>query len=412
MTKTKKITIILIVAIVVLAIIAFVFLSLHKKDKIIPTKEELKPTEYKAVKLEDGSEIINYGTCTSKNADEICYLVVKEAMMTLRNSKVIKEDGEATNIEESINNGLNSAILATYGTIAKIENTKVSTSANGSAAFFVNGTKAEGEINNSTIETLNTFSPAVVATNNAYIKVDHLNASTKVKSSPVVKTLKEKSIIELKNSNLESNGSLSPLVESSGEVKIIDSTGAANASRMADIKNNGKVIIENSSMLVSGGEDDYGSSAVLITSTNKDNNAIFQSINSSLNINQNLPYYKIAPFFIVDNAIAEIDIENTALNFGSNKLLKATNSDIIINLKNQTIYGEIENIDSTIQMNLYENSSYTGAIKDNVSIYLSKDSELNLTGDTNLKELKNDDSTNNNITLNGYHLYVNGELIK
>ena len=414
MNKSKKIILSLILIIIVLLIIGFIFLYFHKKDKIIPTEEELKPTEYKSVKLEDASEIVNYGSCTSTNPDEVCYLIINQSMLTLKNGKVNKDDGDTTNVEESINNGLNSAVLGTYGTYAKIEESTINTNADGASGVFINGTKAEGELINTVINTLRTNSPGIVAANNGFIKADHLTVTTKVKTSPAVRVTKSNGTIEIEKSMLETNGSASPIIDTEGKVTISETTGTANGSRIASIKNNGNVTIKSSTMLISGATDtEHSESAVLLTSDKKDTKNVFQSINSSLNLNQNLPYYNIAYIFVIDNSTTEIDLENSTFNFGSNKLLKGTKSDITINLNNQIIYGSIELEDSKLKMNLIENSSYTGAINDNsTSIYLSKDSELNLTGDMYIKELNNDDPSNNNINLNGYHLYVNNELVK
>lgn len=414
MNKTKKLIITLILIVVIALIVGFIFLYFHKKDKIIPTEEELKPTEYKSVKLENASEIVNYGSCTSTNPDEVCYLVINESMLTLKNGKVTKEDGDTTNVDDSINNGLNSAILGTYGTYTKIEETSINTNADGASGVFINGTKAEGELLNTVINTLKTNSPGVVVANNGFLKADHLTITTKVKTSPAVRVTKSNGTIEIEKSMLETNGNSSPIVDAEGKVTITETTGTANGSRIANIKNNGNVTINNSSMLISGATDsEHSESAVLFTSDKKDSKNIFQSINSSLNINQNLPYYNIAYIFVADNSTTEIDLENTLFNYGSNKFLKGTNSNITINLKNQIIYGLIELENSNLQMNLIENSSYTGTfIDNNTFVYLSKDSELNLTGDMYIKELNNDDKSNSNITLNGYHLYVNNELVK
>ena len=416
MNRKKKIALIISVAIVLTAIvgIGFAFSSLNKNDTLDPTEDDLKPINYNAVKIANNSEIINFGSCTSKNQDENCYLIVNEAMITLKNSKVEKIDGDTTNLKDSINTGQNSAILGTYGTYAKVLNSTINTSADGANAIYINGTHAEGEINDSIIETLKTNSAGLVATNNGYIKGNHTTITTKVKYSPAIRVLDEESEIELTNTTLETNGSSSPIIDSNGKIYLTESTGTANGSRIANLKDNANIVINNSSFIVSGGSDDeYDYSAILITSDNKNKNCIFQSINSSLNINKNLPYYNLASFIIIDKSNAEIDLENTSLNFGSNKFLKATDSKITFNLKKQVIHGGIELNNSTLQMNLSAESSYTGSLNDNnVSIYLSKDSELNLTGDMYIKELKNDDETNNNISLNGYHLYVNNELIK
>jgi len=409
--KQNKIILILVGLLLVLLIVGGIFLHFHKKDDLVPTKEELKPTEYKRVKLEDASEIVNYGSCTSTNEDEVCFLVINKSYLTLRNAKVTKE-GDSTNIEETLNNGLNSTILVTYGSSGIVENSVIETSAKGAPAFFVNGRKAHGDLKDTTISTLGTASPGLVASATGTINTNHITINTKVKDSPGV--LVNKGRIELISSMIETNGSGSPVISSSDEVYIKESTGTANGSRIAILKNNANVVIDNSSMLVSGGSNEkYSESAVLIYGDKREEKSVFQSINSSLNINKNLPYYNLAPFFIVDNINSEIDLENTAFNFGSNKLIKATNSDITMNLKNQVIYGEIELANSKLQLNMIANSSYTGTINNQeASIYLSKDSEINLTNNMYIKELKNDDPSNNNITLNGYHLYVNNELIK
>jgi len=414
MPKSKKIIPILVLALLILLVIGLVFLKQHRKDHITPTKEEVLPTEYKRVKYEDGSEIVNYGTCTSKEQDEVCYLVVNESMLTLRNAKVTKEDGDSTDLEASDKNGLNSAILVTYNSIGKIETSVISTNGTGSSGMFINGRRAKGILTDVTINTLKTNSPGLIATNEGIITGDQVSVNTKVKYSPAIKVNNLRSSINLNKALLETTGSGSPIIETSGAAVLTESTGTANGSRIAIIKDNGKAIINNSSLIVGAGDaEGYKESAVLMHSKTKNKLSVFQSINSSLNINQNLPYYKIAYFAVVDNSTSEIDLENTAINIGSNKFLKATNSNVTINLKNQVIFGEFDLSNTKLQINLIDNSSYTGLIKDNnTSIYLSKDSELNLTGDMHIKELKNDNTSNNNIKLNGYHLYVNGELIK
>lgn len=62
------------------------------------------------------------------------------------------------------------------------------------------------------------------------------------------------------------------------------------------------------------------------------------------------------------------------------------------------------------------NSSYEGTINgDNaaksITLKLDKNSNIKLTGDTYITTLDNADTTNSNIDLNGYKLYVNGKSI-
>ena len=89
---------------------------------------------------------------------------------------------------------------------------------------------------------------------------------------------------------------------------------------------------------------------------------------------------------------------------------------VTLNLTNQDIDGDIY-VDSisTLAMNLTDGSSYSGAINtDNtaksITLKLSSDSKIKLTGNTYITSLEDDDSTYSNIDLNGYKLYINGEL--
>ena len=67
---------------------------------------------------------------------------------------------------------------------------------------------------------------------------------------------------------------------------------------------------------------------------------------------------------------------------------------------------------SSLTMNLSDGSSFKGAINNSntgeVTLKLDKTSKITLTGDTYVKSLENADTTNSNINLNGYKLYVNG----
>ena len=67
-------------------------------------------------------------------------------------------------------------------------------------------------------------------------------------------------------------------------------------------------------------------------------------------------------------------------------------------------------------MNLTD-SSYEGTInKKNeakeIKLVLDKNSKIKLTGDSYVTELTNENSTNSNIDLNGYKLYIGGTELK
>ena len=151
--------------------------------------------------------------------------------------------------------------------------------------------------------------------------------------------------------------------------------------------------------------------------------AVFTSKNSSITTNQGDSFY-------VTNTTAEINLENNKIvnNDSTGNFLRiqkdswgnsgSNGGTVILNLTNQEANGNIV-VDSIskLNMNLSSNSTFKGTINNSnegeVSLILDKTSMVILTGNTYIKSLTNEDSTNNNIDLNGYKLYVNGlELTK
>lgn len=122
--------------------------------------------------------------------------------------------------------------------------------------------------------------------------------------------------------------------------------------------------------------------------------------------------------FYLTNTNATITLENNTIknNDKTVNFLRAEESswgtsgsngaDITLNLKNQTVLGNfvLDSI-SSITINATKNSVIEGAINcentaKNVTLKLDKTTKI-----------KNKDTTNSNIDLNGYKLYVNGKSI-
>ena len=67
-------------------------------------------------------------------------------------------------------------------------------------------------------------------------------------------------------------------------------------------------------------------------------------------------------------------------------------------------------------MNLKNNSSYKGSIKNdksakNITLKLDKTSKITLTGDSYVTSLEDDDTSYSNINFNGYKLFVSEKAI-
>lgn len=93
--------------------------------------------------------------------------------------------------------------------------------------------------------------------------------------------------------------------------------------------------------------------------------------------------------------------------------------DVVFKTNEQSLKGKIELDElSTLDINLINDTDYEGMINTEnsakeVKLTLDSSSIFKLTGDTYVTSLDDENSTYDNIDLNRYHLYVNGEsLIK
>ena len=146
--------------------------------------------------------------------------------------------------------------------------------------------------------------------------------------------------------------------------------------------------------------------------------AVFTSKNSTITTNKGDSFY-------VTNTTAEINLENNKItnNDSTGTFLRiqkdswgnsgSNGGTVTLNLTNQEANGNVV-VDSIpkLTMKLSNGSSFKGTINNSnegeVSLTLDKSSTLTLTGNTYIKSLTNADSTNSNINLNGYKLYVDG----
>ncbi len=409
--KNKKILITSLIVLILIIIISISLLFLFRKEeKVIPTKEELKTTALKAKDIVTISKIERYASKDSSNNDESVYLVKDEAMLTLRNSSLNKI-GDSTNLEDSNNIGLNAALVTAFNSISKVYSSKITTEGDGAKGIYSHGQKSNIELADSTIETLGTNSSALIV-NHGLITGENLTINTKAKSSPALETINKDSTIEIKNSTIETTSQASPLIFAKGKVSLSNTTGTANGSRIAVLTANANVTLNQVTAIVSGGsKGNYHESGILIYDS-KNAKTTFTAHNSSLNINQSLPYYKIAPLFIVSNANAIINLTNTPLNFGSNIFLDINKSTLQLNLDNQNIIGNIDSTDSKISISLKNNSILATTIPKDTAITLDKSSTITLQKDTYLSSLNNADKTNSNINFNNHKLYINNILVE
>lgn len=410
---SQKILIGGIILVIIIAIITAISILSTKESSIQPNEEEKETSLLAADNIYEKNIEVNLATIKSTQADTSAVLIRNGSSVTLRDSIISKYDGETSDENKSLEIGLNSAMIVSYGSEVKLTGSKVENSVEYSNAIFISGQKTSLNIIDSDINTNAFKSSGVIIATSAKLVMEHSNITTKFKSSPAIVVKEVKGEAKINNSYFETNGLASPILKSQGNIEITNSTGSANGSNFGLIED-GSVNLSNVTLIASGASDKDNllpSGFNILDTTSLSSLTIS---NSSLNINSKLPYYKSAVMFQIRNAETKINLNNVQLNFGSNKLSNITNSTLILNCNNQNLEGIIE-LDSTskLEINLNNNSTYQGHIIDgeNIKITLDSSSKLILTEDIYIKELTNEDYSNSNIIFNNHKIYVNGTSI-
>lgn len=378
--------------------------------------------------IEDSQELTDeYET---NNSDTSVLLVKNGGNLTLKDATVTKSSGDSTNTENSEFYGINAGILVTSNSTATIKNSKISTNAQGSNAVFSTGTNSKIYISDSVITTTGSSSArGLDATYGGYIEADNVEITTQGGSCATLATDRGEGTVIATNSKLVTNGTRSPIIYSTGNISITNTTGTANGSQMVVIEGKNSATIIDSTLDASGkgNRGDVDQSGIMIYQSMSGDASEGTGTNSNLTIQSDSTYYKTAPMFFITNTDAVINLENTKLNYGSNILISAKGTSewgtsesnggkLVLNATNQTLNGDIV-IDKISTLNMIlKSSSYKGTINEDntaqsITLKLDKSSKITLTGNSYITSLDNEDSTNSNIDFNGYKLFVNGDSI-
>lgn len=380
----------------------------------------------------DGTEETLNDEYTSSNSDENVILVKNGGVLTSDGAVINKKAGDSSNTESSDFSGVNSGVLVTSNSSADIKNAEITTSAKGANAVFATGTDSEITISDSTIKTTGEGSSrGLDATYGGKITASNVDITTEGGSCASLATDRGEGTVTAADSTLETNGTGSPLIYSTGDITLTGSKGTANNSQMVVVEGKNTATVKDSTLTCSGtgNRGDVDVAGVMIyqsmSGDASEGTGTFTSEDSTLTIDSDSKYSKTAPMFFVTNTDAEINLKDTALSYQSGILLSAEGTDqwgtsgsnggnVTLNAEDQTLTGDIELDDiSTLSMTLSDSSSYEGTINgDNtaksIELKLSSDSKITLTGDSYVSSLDDEDSDYSNIDFNGYKLYVDG----
>ncbi len=446
--KDKKTLIYIIVIVVLVAILSvFWFLIINNKSNNNGNNNGQNGhgmnnntnITYSSAKEITTDEDLTEGTYISSTADENAISVSGNVKSTISGITVNKT-GDSDGGDNTSFYGTNSAIIAKDGANVTISNATITTDATGANGVFSYGGSATTNnsssdnttinISDSTITTSKDNSGGIMTTGGGIMNATNLTITTAGRSSAAIRTDRGGGTVTVDKGTYKTTGPGSPAIYSTADITVKNATLIATASEGVVIEGKNSVTLENVELTDTNnqlnGQSTTYKNIFLYQSMSgdaADGEAVFTSKNSTITTNNGDSFY-------VTNTTATINLENNKIvnNDSTGYFLRiqkdswgnsgSNGGDVTLNLTNQEVNGNIV-VDSIskLTMNLSNGSTFKGAINNSnegeVSLTLDKTSSITLTGDTYVKSLTNADSTNSNINLNGYKLYVNGvELTK
>ncbi len=369
------------------------------------------------------------GETYSSTGDDENALRVDGATAELTNITVNKTEGSSSNTDNGDFYGMNAGLLAQNGATVTIKNATVNTSVKNGNGVFSYGTGTTVNISDSTIRTTGDCSGGIQTTGGGTTNASNLDVETEGNSSAAIRSDRGGGTVNVKGGTYVTNGTGSPAVYSTADVSVADATLTANNSEAVVVE--GKNSVSLTDCVITGNmtgtyQDD---------SENIHNIMIYQSMSGDAEVGEasftaegGSITAKSGDMFYITNTDCTISLKDVAFKLANEVFLRvegnsssrgwgtegSNGGDVVLNAENQEIEGQIlvDEI-SSLKLSLADGSSFTGSINPDgaegtVDVTLSEDSTWTLTGDSYVTSFT---GSTDNITANGYHLYVNGEQV-
>ena len=456
----RKIIITLIAIVVIIGIGAFVFSNTSSGDTFSIDANALEDRGVLVVDSESLDE--SKGLYHTETGDENAVLVENAGILKLADSLINKTGDTQTTGDDADFYGVNSAVLVNSDGQAEITNVEIETNSKGSNGIFVtNGASsgdsaqggapdaggqapdsqgssesasgsAEATIKNVKITTHSDKSRGLDATYAGKITAENVIINTDGQSCAALATDRGEGEVSVTNSEINTgvskqSGRGSPLIYSTGEITVENTKGTAYVSQIACIEGKNSISLSNCDLTGYGeGNRQDGSEYVdlggvfIYQSMSGDadvGTSTFNATTSNLKISEDSSVYSEAPMFHITNTACVINLENTALSFGSNIFLEASGQNqwgttgsnggsVELNTNNEDINGNVivDSI-SSLTWNM-QNTKFSGAINSTgtTDVVIDSGSTWTLTGDSNVSSLE----LNGNIEYGDYTLTVDG----
>lgn len=363
--------------------------------------------KFKATKVVNGGQTIKKSLANS-DKDENVVLVQKKGKANLKGATLTKS-GAASSLEKSLGRGQNAALLVAPYSKAEVKNTLIKTNGTGASGLVASGKESQVKGQDVIINTVGTYSRGINVAYKGRVTIDGGQINTSGNYSPALAIDREEGQLQIRHMNLQTSGVASPLVYSTDEVELEQVKGQSNT-QLAMIEGASEVKIINSQIVGNGGFVLYDSELGLA-----------KSGTSKLMIQGGRIDVKGAePLIEVQNTKGQVQLKDTIISMPHSELLATVgqgqwagkgSSELELKAENENLAGTIvAEPKSKVQVAL-KASTLTGALnptKEAKKMELSLDnkSTWNVTGDSYITKLDNEDSTNSNIHTNGYKVVI------
>lgn len=362
-----------------------------------------------------GTSAQSYQAIAASNTDESSIKVTDAGTFTLSDSTIAKT-GKTSSNENSNFYGLNAAVLAESGSTIKLTNCTVNTDANGANGVFATGSGSSVVLSELVIKTTADGSRGVDATMSGSITCTDVDITTEGQHCAAIATDRGSGNVTITGGTMTTAGEGSPGIYSTGNIKVSDSVITATGSEAAVIEGKNSISVTN----------------VTLSGAKKCGAMLYQSFSGDAEVGTSIFTMKggsltaaAGPLFYITNINSIIELNDADLTAISGTLLTASadrwgntgsNGGVVtFKAENETLVGNItcDNI-SSVTVILQNSTSLTGYINaentaSSMSLTLDSTSEWNVTGNSYLTSMTDEDSTLANIQDNGYTVYYDAE---
>ena len=378
-------------------------------------KAEANPNTFTGTTVVTENKSIAHELMSNTTSDQNAFIGKNKAIVNIENS-VFDKTGNTTSNDNSNFHGQNAVVLGIDGSQINIKGSNITSNSNGSNAVFATGEGSVITVENTNIHTKSDSSRGLDATYKGTVNGKHLTITTEGAHSATLATDRGEGTITAEAAKLTTSGEGSPIIYSTGSITADYITGEAKNSEIGVVEGKNSITLTNSNVT---GYKDNG--FMLYQSFSGDAESGIARLKAE---NNALTSHATGAFIYVNNTTAEVNLTgNTISTPNTTTLVKAAadsrwgktgenGGHLTLHASNQSLNGNIvADAISTIALDMTNGSNLVGAVNTNntakeVTVKLSKDSTWTLTGDSYVKSLTNEDTTGNNIHLNGYKLVI------